>query len=604
LAIFYNNNIINTYKASDDYKKEKAEYEIKYGKYEKATQPQINKMLINADIYPEQKELHIDGEFVLVNKTNNPVESIFLNILNSPVINNLSLNQGSRIIVQDNSLGVHIFKLDNPLNTGDSITLKFDFDFPKTGFSQNGLSTDIVNNGTFFISDNYTPVIGYEEHNVLTNNITREKFGLAPYTGWASPDDGNALNKAVFSYADYEAIISTSGEQTAITAGKLINKWKKEGRNYFHYKSDEKIVAYVPFLSAKYEVKKAKYITIDNKEISIDIYFHKSHPYNLETFIEASKLSLDYFIENYGAYPYDQIKIVEFPRFLQAAVSLPGVIPFSESIGFIAKIDEESINYPFQVLSHELAHVWWGHMVLGAKVKGMPLMMEPMAQYSSLMVLEKKYGKKKVNKFLEYELDSYLQSRGKGIKSETPLRSMERTEYLWYKKGSIVMNCLKEYLGEKVLNKSLREYLDKVKYQEPPYSTADEFISYLRQAAPDSLQYLVTDLFENITLYDNKVNDVVITKSENNSYKVAVDFNIAKYYSDSIGNETACKLNDYIHIGIYDKGGNEIYYKLHKFESNFEKLEFKFDKQPYKVSIDPYPLLIDRDRKDNFKKIE
>jgi len=69
-------------------------------------------------------------------------------------------------------------------------------------------------------------VIGYEEHNVLTNNITREKFGLAPYTGWASPDDGNALNKAVFSYADYEAIISTSGEQTAITAGKLINKWK------------------------------------------------------------------------------------------------------------------------------------------------------------------------------------------------------------------------------------------------------------------------------------------------------------------------------------------------------------------------------------------
>ena len=54
------------------------------------------------------------------------------------------------------------------------------------------------------------------------------------------------------------------------------------------------------------------------------------------------------------------LRIVEFPRYGRFAGSFPGLIPFSESIGFIARLSgEDAIGYPFYVTAHEVAHQWW-----------------------------------------------------------------------------------------------------------------------------------------------------------------------------------------------------------------------------------------------------
>ena len=39
-------------------------------------------------------------------------------------------------------------------------------------------------------------------------------------------------------------------------------------------------------------------------------------------------------------------------------------------------------------------------------------MVETMAQYSALMVMEEEYGPELMRKFLKYELDRYLRGRG------------------------------------------------------------------------------------------------------------------------------------------------------------------------------------------------
>jgi len=51
--------------------------------------------------------------------------------------------------------------------------------------------------------------------------------------------------------------------------------------------------------------------------------------------------------------------------------------------------DPLSIDVPFYVTAHEVAHQWWAHQVIGGNVQGSVLMSETMSQYSALMVMEK-----------------------------------------------------------------------------------------------------------------------------------------------------------------------------------------------------------------------
>ena len=121
--------------------------------------------------------------------------------------------------------------------------------------------------------------------------------------------------------------------------------------------------------------------------------------------VKATKASLDYYEENFSPYQFRQLRIMEFPRtYGSFAQSFANTVPFSETIGFIAKVDEDDtygVDYPFSVTSHEVAHQWWAHQVIGADVRGSTLLSESMSEYSSLKVLEKERGKDQMRVFLK-----------------------------------------------------------------------------------------------------------------------------------------------------------------------------------------------------------
>ena len=110
--------------------------------------------------------------------------------------------------------------------------------------------------------------------------------------------------------------------------------------------------------------------------------------------LDAVERSLNYYTENFGPYYHKQARVIEFPRSGGFAQSFPNTVPFSEDIGFIAKVDdsEEGGNdYAFFVTVHEVAHQWWAHQVIGADVLGSTMLSESLSEYVSLKV--KKYSK-------------------------------------------------------------------------------------------------------------------------------------------------------------------------------------------------------------------
>src|SRR6185436_15089394 len=223
------------------------------------------------------------------------------------------------------------------------------------------------------------------------------------------------------------------------------------------------------------------------------------------------------------------------------AQAFPNTIPYSEAIGFIAKVvpdDPKDVDYPYYVTAHEIAHQWWAHQVIGGYVQGATMMSETLAQYSALMVMKKKYGDAKMKRFLKYELDSYLVGRGTERKKEQALMRNENQPYIHYRKGSIAMYALQDAIGEDAVNRALASYIRKVAYQEPPYTTSRELIAELRAVTPPEHQALIADLFETITLWENRALSATYKELPGGRYAVTVKVAAKKLRADEEGKQT------------------------------------------------------------------
>jgi len=228
-----------------------------------------------------------------------------------------------------------------------------------------------------------------------------------------------------------------------------------------------------------------------------------------------------------------------------------------------------------------------------------------MAEHSALTVMEKRYGASHAKKFLRHELDRYLRGRTAERIREQPLIRTENQAYIHYNKGALALYALRDYIGEEAMNRGLRAYLDNHAFEEAPYSTSRDFLGYLRAETPDSLQTLFTDLFETITLWDNKVEDVAVTEADDRLYEVTLEFSSGKVRADSVGNETELPMDDYIEVGVFgeEEPGNALGRPLSVFKihvtSDTTSVDFVVDEEPRRVGVDPYNKLIDRVPGDN-----
>lgn len=612
--IYYNTHILNKSISSKDEEKEQADFEKKYRHYLKTQQPRIVAANWNVDIFPQERGAKMKGYYILKNKSSRNVDSIILNTFSSITIKEFHFAKPATRVLNDEDNGFYIYKLTEPLKPGDSIKLNMDLEYFPKGFKNSDAGTAIVYNGTFFNSQ-FLPSLGYNPDGELSEDKARKKYGLPKKERMANVNDSIARMNTYISndadWIDFECTLSTSPDQIAIAPGYLLKEWEQDGRKYFHYKMDCKILNFYSFLSARYEVKRDSW-----NGIAIEVYYHKGHEYNLDRMINSVKKSLAYYTKNFSPYQHRQVRIIEFSRIHGTfAQSFPNTIPFSEGIGFIAKIDKnnpESIDYPFYVTAHEVAHQWWAHQVIGGNVQGGTLMSETMSQYSALMVMEKEFGKQAMKKFLKYEMNNYLRGRAMEAKKERPLMLGENQLYIHYNKGSVIMYALKDYIGEDSLNAALAKYIKKVAYQEPPYTNSVEFVNFLKAATPDSLKYIINDMFETITFYENKTTKCSYTKTQGGKYLVKFSVESKKMKADSIGKMKMVPVADWIDIGVFgsreDKNGKkvetELYLQKRKIDKDKMEFEITVDEEPVKVGIDPYNKLIDRTPDNNTKLIK
>lgn len=620
--IYYVNNIKYDYISSQQSEERTASYEKNYGKFINVAQPRIVSSNINLDLYPESRDFKVAGRYILQNKTDVAIDSIHIDHNN--YISTFEFDRGFELVLEDDSLNYDIYRLTEPIMPGDSVLFSFTLSNRPNEILRS--HSPVRGNGTF-INNTMFPRIGYQQSGELSSREARERFELPQKDRMAAPTDSIArMNNYISSDADwidFETIISTSPEQIAIAPGYLQEEWEENGRRFYHYKMDSTIVNFYSFISAEFDVVRDQW-----NDVNIEIYHHSDHTYNLGYMIDGVKKSLDYYTENFSPYQFRQLRIIEFPRtggsFAQAFAN---TVPYSEAVGFIADVDitdNDAVNYPFNITAHEVAHQWWAHQVIGANVQGATMLSESLSEYSALKVLEKEYGVHQMRRFLKEALDRYLMGRTLETQRELPLIYNENQQYIHYQKGSLVFYALSDYIGESTLNAALSRYIDDFAFQEPPYTISLDLVEYLKEATPDSLQYLITDMFETITLYDNRVEEASYTEIDSTTFEVNLTLQVSKYrtgetgeriYLNATGDSLSVEiegrrrpveslpLNDWIDVGIFgvDEDGVEtvLYLEKMKFMEIMNDITLIVNDKPVWVGIDPYNKLIDTISDDN-----
>jgi aminopeptidase N len=403
-------------------------------------------------------------------------------------------------------------------------------------------------------------------------------------------------------WVNFDAVVSTSPDQIAIAPGTLEREWMDQGRRYFHYKMDKPILNFYAFQSARYEVRHERW-----QDVTIDLYYHPGHDFNLDRIVKGARAALDYYSANFSPYQHKVLRIVEFPRYAAYAQSFPNTIPFSESAGFIAKVDDKNpkdIDYPFFVTAHEVAHQWWGHQLIGANTRGSTVLSETLAEYSALMVMKKAVGAGKMRRFLRYDLDKYLMGRALENKRELPLAQNEGQAYIHYYKGSLGMFLLQDLVGEDKINGALHDLLVRYAFHAAPYPNVTMLTDALRAVTPPELAYLVDDLFDSIVLYENRATLATAVKRPDGRYEVTLSASANKVRAGELGDEKEAPLKDMIEFGVDDKDGKPLLRERRLVDRKSLSVTMVVAGRPARAGIDPDNKLIDRKPTDNLLDIE
>ncbi|MDB4951904.1 MAG: hypothetical protein JWM27_4553 [Gemmatimonadetes bacterium] len=597
--IFHNTNVLNEYRTDGEETELRVRYEKRYKRFEHVPQPRVTAVRLEVELYPETQGFRARGVYRLKNRGGVPIDSVHLDLPADLKVRAFTFSRPARRVVGDRDGGYYVYALATPLQPGDSTELRFDVAKEMRGFAEQTAYGPVAGNGTFFTSQ-LMPGIGYNPDSELDDVDARERHGLRPRERVAGIDDRAARMRNTVSrdgdWIDFQATLGTTAGQVAVAPGYLLRRWTRGGRSYFQYRMDAPILNFYAILSARYAVRRDRW-----KGVAIEVYHQPGHEYNLDRMVRAVKRSLAYYTEQFGPYQHRQVRILEFPRYAAYAQSFANTIPFSEAIGFIARVDDDDIDYPFFVTAHEVAHQWWGHQLVGADVQGAEVLSETLAEYSALMVMEKEYGKVKMERFLRYELDQYLAGRGSERLREMPLYLAEHQAYIHYNKGGMAMYALRDWIGEDRVNRALAALLREQRFRGPPYATTRDLLRHLRAVTPDSMQHVLDDLFLHVTLFDNRALEAAYTHPAPGRWVAQVTVQARKLRADSLGQESPVPVDDWIDVGVYREGPDGSILELNRQHVTAARTTVRFEltSKPLRAGIDPTHKLVDRRDADN-----
>jgi aminopeptidase N len=304
---------------------------------------------------------------------------------------------GARLERNEEDFGYRVYRLAAPMMPGEARSFAFRTRRQQVGFRAGGAETGLSPHNVDLNTLELTPRIGMSDVGLIQNPAARRKLGLPERPPLPRLDDMSATRSTPggdVSWTTADITVSTVADQIPVAPGRRVSERVQNDRRIARFVSDTPIENFFSIQSGRYAVRRQNHNGVEHS-----IYYHPAHHWNVDRMMTAMRTSIDYFSRAFGPYQFDQVRIVERPAYRGGGGhAFPNTIAVGETGSFAMDLrDPQEIDMVTMLTAHELAHQWWGHQVVGARMQGAGLLSETLAQYSALMVLRKVRGRAKIS---------------------------------------------------------------------------------------------------------------------------------------------------------------------------------------------------------------
>lgn len=577
--VFYNTNVLNEHVTSADLDQQKADYERRYGRFADAVQPRIRRADLRVDIHPDQGAVVIAGTYRLVNVADVPLDSIHLDLGRG--VDSLTFDRPATRVLDDSALNQAIYTLAQPLEPGDSVSLRFAMRVAPRGFHDRGADVSITPSATLF-TNAWLPSIGYQRSRELLAPAERRKHGLPERPVIPSLYDASARKGDHDSIA-LDVVMSTSGDQVAVGPGTLRRSWTSDGRRYFHYSTPQPIGSEWTFASARYDRRE-----MSRNGVAISLYHHPTHTGHLDRMVDGIDAALDYYAGQFGPYRYGQLTVLEVPGDGVGVHADASMLTHGEGITLL-RPKRGGLDLPYAVAGHEMGHQW---NIPAAFVEGAPVMSESVAWYEAIQLVKHTRGIAEVHRLLQFMRQPYPYAPIR--RGEPLLRALD--PYMSYRKGPFALYLMSDAIGEEKVNGVLRRLWREHTRDGAPLATTLDLYRGLYAVTPDSVRPLLHDLFEVNTYWNFATEQPKAEQNADGTWRVTLRLRARKSVVDSAGVESAVPMNDRVQIGVFgepsngDKLANPLYLEKHRLPSDTSTITITVPRKPALAGVDPHHL--------------
>lgn len=430
--------------------KRRADYERGYAKWQHRSQPIIADVRSFVDFGDDGRSADLRTTMVLVNPTDEPITHILVGRNQIDVPGKVTI-EGGVAEVQDALTGQTVFRLSSPMQPGKTRKLRFAARIVRSALASTGSLLILRPQFASLPAFQILPVIGYQREFSLRDPQRRAKLGLpplmiAPPSRLAEPTADLTRHQARF-----ETIVSVPGGHYGIAPGELIRSSSKRGRTTFVFRTNRAIRNAPMFFALPWKPQQRQF-----GSVMAEAYAPRPIATNDANLLGMGD-TLGWLSRDVAPYPGRSLRLIAAPELGSSGFAVPQAVLISHRRGFRAiPAPSAGFDQAYRRAVHETAHQWFGHLIGYGIPEERAFLVESLAKYAELLMVERRYGKMAMRALVTWEADRFDRARLAPAEAATPLIDAEDSEDM-YSRATLAFACLRTKVGDAAILEAMRE---------------------------------------------------------------------------------------------------------------------------------------------------